>query len=75
MTIELKNGVLLEDLPRTYELVKKLRLPVLEEALSCLYHSQKPESQALLDLEEKDWALLLDLLFNLLAEKKQSNLH
>lgn len=75
MTLKLNDGTSLDELQSVYALVKKLHLPVVEEAFSCLYHSQKPESQVLLDLDANDWALLLALLSNLLVERKLSSLH
>jgi predicted amidophosphoribosyltransferase len=58
-----------------YEVVQKLQLPEVEEALACLYHHKEPEQQALLELENQDWVALAQLLHQLMLEKNQASLH
>jgi len=57
------------------QLLKRLTLEQLEEALNCLYRDQNPLDQKLRQLKVKEWSLLHELLLMLLQERKESSLH
>ena len=58
-----------------YEVVQKLQLLEVEEALACLYHQKEPEQPVLLELENQDWVALAQLLHQLMREKDLAPLH
>ena len=56
-------------------LLHRLTLEQLEQALGCLYNAEPPSSPVLQDLAVQQWALLSGLLVLLLQEREQSSLH
>jgi hypothetical protein len=58
-----------------YELIRELSLPVLEEALHCLYHDHDPENPELQELDREEWLALAEFLHKLMLEKLRSKLH
>jgi hypothetical protein len=63
--------------PQKYhrELLNKLSLSQLEEALRCLHNDQNPKDKVLQKLQVKDWGTLHELLVMLFKEKEESSLH
>jgi hypothetical protein len=57
------------------QVLAKLSLEQLQEALDCLYHELDPQDQKLQNLPLQDWSLLAVLLNDLMKEKRHAPLH
>ena len=57
------------------EILKKLTLEQLEEAMYCLHHDLYPQDKLLQSLQLPQWNELANLLQLLLRERRSSNLH
>ena len=57
------------------QLLEKLTLQQVEQALLSLYNSKEPDDPQLQSLQLPEWLILVNLLNDLLAEKSVSNLH
>ena len=57
------------------ELLSRLSVNQLEEAMFCLHQDLPPQDQQLQELRLQEWSLLHELLAMLLLEKRQSSLH
>jgi hypothetical protein len=62
-------------MPSQKQLLQKLTLEQLEQALMSLYNEQEPLDQELLQLQQPEWEILGELLSGLLIEKQGSSLH
>jgi hypothetical protein len=61
--------------PQHRQLLNRLSVEQLQEALVCLHQDQSPQDPYLQNLSSKEWSLLHDLLVMLFQEKKLSSLH
>ena len=57
------------------QVLQKLTLEQLEQALHSLYKNEEPHDPLLQRLQIPEWLALMKLLGDLLAEKNQSSLH